>query len=89
MIEKCSKEDKKCAASRSGLSVPSNRTQHIVKRNIDGDPRSKASDISKTVDVSPRTAVSYSHKLGYCGRVAKKETASLSKQYQEEERLGS
>ena len=40
---------------------------HLGKRNYEDNPRCKASDIAKTVDVSPRTAVGHPHKLGHYG----------------------
>ena len=54
-----------------GLSIrPSmviGRTLSLAYRNVEDNPLCKASDIAKTVDVTPRTAVGYLHKLGYYG----------------------
>ena len=46
--------------------------QKAVKRNVEEDPRCKASDITIQSDVSPKTAVRYLHKLGYYGRSARR-----------------
>ena len=43
-----------------------------MERNVEENPRCKASDIVTQADVSPRTAVKYLHKLGYYGRAARK-----------------
>ena len=67
---KCTREVKKCTASRSGRPGPSDRTLRLVKRNAEDNPSYKVSDIAKTVDVSRRTPVSYLHILGYYGRAA-------------------
>ena len=42
----------------------------LFKRKVEDNPRSKASDIEQTVDVTSRT-VSYLNKLGYYGRAAR------------------
>ena len=39
------------------LSRASDRTLRLVKRNVEDNPRCKASDIAKQAGVSPRTAV--------------------------------
>ena len=49
---------------------PLDRTLHLVKRNVEDNLCSKASDTAKTVDVSLRRAVCYLHKLGYYGSSA-------------------
>ena len=62
----------KCTASCSGRPGPTDRTLRLVKQNVQNNPHCNASDIAKTVDVSARTAVAYLHKLGYCGRDARR-----------------
>ena len=51
---------------------PSEKTLHLVRRNVEQDPHCKASDIATQLDVSPRTAVRHLHKLGYYGRAARR-----------------
>lgn len=65
-------EGKECTKPRPGRPKPSERTLRLVKRNVEQDPRSKASDIAIQADVSPRTAVRYLHQLGYYGRAARR-----------------
>ena len=72
VIVKSNREGKECTASHTGCPKPSDRSLHLVKRNVENNPCRKASDIAKNVDVSPRTAVRYLHKLGYNGRAARK-----------------
>ena len=60
-------EGKKCTASHSGRPWPSDQALRLVKRNVEDNPRYKASDKAKTVDVNPQTAVGYLHQLGYYG----------------------
>ena len=55
-----------------GCPWPSERTLHLVKRTVEMDPRSRASDIAAQADVSQRTAIRYLHKLGYYGRATGK-----------------
>ncbi|XP_052830027.1 uncharacterized protein LOC128249697 [Octopus bimaculoides] len=57
---------------RPDQSGPSSRTLHFVKRIVEDNLHCKASDIAEQVDVSPRTAVMYLHKLGYDGRAARR-----------------
>ena len=43
VIVKCTRGGEKCTASRSG---PSDRTLHLVKTSVEGNPHCKASDIA-------------------------------------------
>lgn len=74
MIVQVTREGKKCTKPHPGRPGPSERTMCLVERNVQQDPRCKASDIATQVDVSPRTAVRYLHKLGYYGRAARRKT---------------
>ena len=65
VIVQFANEGKECAKHHSGRPGPSERTLRLVKRNVEENPRCKASDIATQADVSPRTAVRYHHKPGY------------------------
>ena len=72
VVVRYTREAKKCTASRSVCPGPSDRTMHLIKRNVEENPLCKAYDIAKTVEVCPRIAVGYLHKLGYYGRAARR-----------------
>ena len=72
MIVKFKRKYKECTSSGSGSPGPSNRTLHLIKRNLKNNPHCKASDIAKNVDVSPRIAIRHLHKLGYYDWAARK-----------------
>lgn len=72
VIIQFTREGKKCTKPHPDHPGPSERTMHLVERNVEQDPRCKPSDIPTQVDVSPRTAVRYLHKLGYYGRAARR-----------------
>lgn len=70
-------EGKESTTSCSGHPRPSGRTLHFVKSNVEDNTHCKASDIAKYVDVNPRTAVKYLHKLSYNGRAARRKPYSV------------
>ena len=72
VIVQFTREDKECTKPHPGCPGPSERTLCLMKRNVEEDPRCKASDIATQAGISPRTAVRYLHKLGYYGRAARK-----------------
>ena len=45
---------------------------NLLKRNIEHDPRCKASDIAIQADVTPKAANRYLHQLGYCGETVRR-----------------
>ena len=63
---------KVCIKSHPGRPGPSERTLHLVKRNVEMDPHSRASEIAAQADVSQTTAIRYLHKLGYYGRAVRR-----------------
>ena len=63
------KECKKPHLDRPG---PSERTLRLVKRNVEQDPRSRASYIAAQADVSQRTTIRYLYKVGYYNRAARR-----------------
>ena len=72
VIVQFTREDKESTKPHPSRPRPSDRTLCLVKRNVEEDPRCKASDIATPAGVSPRTAVRYLHKLGYYGRAARR-----------------
>ena len=65
-------QGKESTDPRPGRPGPSERKLRCLKRIVENEPRSKASDIAKQLEVSPRTCVTYLHKLGYYGRAARR-----------------
>ena len=72
IIVQFSNEGKECTKHHPVRPEPSERTLHLLKRNVKENSCCKASDIATQVDVSPRTAVRYLQKLGYYRRVVTK-----------------
>ena len=72
VIVQFTREVKECTKPHPGCPGSSEKTLRLVKRNVEEDPRCKASDIATQAGVSPRTAVKYLHKLGYYGRAERK-----------------
>ena len=70
---KFNSEGTECAAFRLGYPEPSVRNLRI-KRNLENNPRCKATDIAKNVYVSPRAAAKYLHKQGNNGCAERKKT---------------
>ena len=71
VIVQFTREGKECTSTHPGCPGPSDRTLHLVKRNIKDNPHCKASDIATQAGVSPRTALRYLHKLDHYGRAAR------------------
>ena len=72
VIVKFAKDGKECTKPLPGRPKPSERTLRLVKRNVEQNPRCKASDIAIQADVSLKTAARYLHQLGYYGRAARR-----------------
>ena len=72
VIVQFTREDKECIKLHSGCPGPSERTLRLVKKNVEMDPHSRASDIAAQAGVSQIIAIRYLHKLGYSGRAARR-----------------
>ncbi|XP_052823425.1 uncharacterized protein LOC128247630 [Octopus bimaculoides] len=66
--------EEESTSTRSAQPEPSDRTLLFVKRSVEANPRCKTFNLTVQVDVSPRTAVRYPHRLGYYGRAARRKS---------------